>query len=46
MGRANKNNPAAGEDSLDELKQKLKAWLKDNAEIEGLLMDKMKVDLL
>jgi hypothetical protein len=46
VGRANKNNPEAGGDSLDELKQKLKVWLKDNADTKGLLVGKMKIDLL
>jgi len=45
-GRASKANPAAGGDSLDDLKQKLKNWLRLNAVREGLIVGKMKIDLL
>jgi hypothetical protein len=46
VGRATKNNPAAERDSLDELKQELKIWLKYNADIKGLLVGKLKMDML
>jgi hypothetical protein len=45
-GRANKANPEAGGDSLDDLKQKLKDWLRVNAASQGLIVGKMKIDLL
>ena len=45
-GRASKANPQSGGDSLDDLKQKLKDWLKVNAAKEGLIVGKMKIDLL
>jgi len=45
-GRANKRNPEAGGDSLDDLKRKLKDWLKVNAAAKGLIVNKMKIDLL
>ena len=45
-GRANKQNPAAGGDSLDDLKKKLKDWLKSYADTERIIVNKMKIDLL
>jgi transposase len=46
MGRANKRNPEAGGDSLDDLKQKLKDWLKVHAKRENIIVNQMKIDLL
>ena len=45
-GRVNNKNPADGGDSLDDLKQKLKQWLRIHAREYDLLVNKMNIELL
>ena len=45
-GRANRRNPEAGGDSLDTMKASLRVWLRENADREGIIVNKMKIDLL
>lgn len=45
-GGASKKDPDNSGHSLEQMKGLLKAWLKENTVAQGILVDKMKVDLL
>ena len=45
-GRTNKRDPENSGHSLEQMKGLLRAWLRENAVAQSILVDKMKIDLL